>query len=235
MKKSTLVILIVVIIGLFIVPVIMLNTKKEPPVNSKLFTRTVPGELMDLFTDATRKQLTIIGTKKTASGLPVSSLIYTYNGMEGVRGYIVELFKVDLKDGKPLSQIIQLKRGVVKEKSDTGFIKLREGGFDLKYKDGRPDSISKINWNFDGDLLKLNTQTDSLLYYDVKFKHFGLKYDNGSEFTADETGLFSGQQTGKFIFLKKKNTLYTIFLSNPDIPELKRDTVLSLLNGKLPR
>lgn len=232
MKKSTL-FLIVAVIALFLIPIIVLNRQKEPPVNPKLFTHSVSTDLSGLFTSAARKQLTAIGTRKTASGLPVSSFIYTYNGMDGVRGYIIELFKIDLKHHQPLNRVIQINRGDYKPVAEAGFVKLREGGFDLKYKDGRDDSISHINWNIDGDLLKLNSQTDSLLYYDVRFEHFSLKYGNGSEFTADATGFFSGQQTGKFIFLEKKNTLYTIFLSNPDIPESKPDTVLSMLNAHL--
>ncbi|HZY38251.1 MAG TPA: hypothetical protein VFE53_16455 [Mucilaginibacter sp.] len=233
MKKST-IILIIVIVCLFVIPIIVLNLHKEPPVNAKLFTRTVPDELMNLFTADAKKQFDIIGTKKTSSGLPVSSVIYTCNNAEGVHGYIVELFKVGLKNNAPLGDIVLAAKAQIQPNAGAAFIKLREGGFDLKYKDGKPDSISKVNWTCDGDVLKLNYKSDSLLYYDVKFKHFTLKYDNGSTFTADKTAWFR-QQTGKVIFLKRNRVLYTIFLSDVDVPEMKADTVLTLLNFKLPK
>jgi hypothetical protein len=187
-----------------------------------------------LFTDDAKKEFDIVGTRKTVSGLPVSSVIYTCNNMEGVHGYIVEMFRVGLKNNAPLNEIVKAAKGEVQPNSDTTFVKLREGGFDLKYQDGKADSVSKVTWTSDGDVLKLNYKTDSLLYYDVKFKHFTLKYDNGSTFTADKTAVFF-QQTGKVIFMKRNKALYTIFLSDADVPEMKADTVLSLLNYKFPK
>jgi hypothetical protein len=234
MKKST-VLFVLAIICLFIIPIVVLNKHKEPPVNTRLFSRAVPGEFMNLFTANAKKQFTVIGTKKTRSGLPVSSIIYTVNNAEGVHGYIMELFKVGLKNNEALGELIHVNKGGFKLGSDAGFVKLREGGFDLKYKDGKNDSISKVTWNFNGSQLKLNTKTDSLLYYDVQFKNFDLSYDNGSEFKANNTGLFFIHPTGKFIFLKKNKTLYTIFMSDADVKSSKPDTVLSLLNIKLPK
>jgi len=234
MKKKTTIIFIIALIFLFAVPIIVLNTHKDPPVNPKLFTRTVPADLLNLFTADAKKEFDIIGTKKTASGLPVSSVIYTCNNTEGVNGYIVEVFRVGLKNNAPLDEIVRAAKGEIQPNMDTAFVKLREGGFDLKYKDGKPDSISKVTWTCDGDVLKLNYKTDSLLYYDIKFKHFSLKYDNGSTFIADKTAFFF-QQTGKVIFMKKNKALYTIFISDADVPEMKADTVLSLLNYKFPK
>jgi hypothetical protein len=234
MKKKTTVIFTIALICLFAVPIIVLSLHKDTPVNPKLFSRTVPPELLNLFTDDAKKEFDIVGTRKTASGLPVSSVIYTCNNMEGVHGYIVELFKVGLKNDMPLADVILTAKGNVQRNADTTFVKLREGGFDLKYQDGKADSVSKVTWTSDGDVLKLNYNTDSLLYYDVKFKHFTLKYDNGSTFTADKTAVFF-QQTGKVIFMKRNKALYTIFLSDADVPEMKADTVLSLLNYKFPK
>jgi len=233
MKKST-IILIIGIILLFVIPIAVLNMHKDQPMNTKLFSRTIPGDLLNLFTADAKKEFDIVGTKKTSPGLPVSSVIYTCNNMEGVHGYIVELFRVGLKNDVPIDDIVQVGKGEIQPNTDTAFVNLREGGFDLKYKDGKPDSILKVNWTCDADVLKLNYKSDSLLYYDVKFKHFTLKYDNGSAFTADRTAWLL-QQTGKVIFLKRNKALYTIFMSDADVPERKADTVLSLLNYKFPK
>lgn len=210
------------------------SSHKEQPVKSGSFTRTVPADFLNLFSPATKKLLTIAGTNKTVSGLPVSSVIYTYPDLEDRHDYIIQLFKIGLRHDAPLSLIINAGKSEIQSNADTTFTTLREGGFDLKYKDGRPNSITKVTLTVDGDVLKLNTQTDSLQYYDVKFAHFILKYDNGSIFTADKTTLFFGQ-TGKFIFIKRNQALYTIFISNVNAPERKTDTVLSLLNYKLPK
>ena len=131
----------------------------------------------------------------------------------------------------PLDEIIQISRNDRNvQHSDTGLIELREGGFDLKYRDVKTEGISKVNWNFNGDIFRLIKSTDNLLYYDIRFKSFDIKYNDGKEILANKTDLFFLHETGKFIFLKKDKILYTIFISDTDLSPPGKDTVLNLLN-----
>lgn len=234
MKKST--ILLIVFFAVILVFSII-KTINQPPVKKKnKFTRTIPGEYLDLFSPEAKKQFEseASGTITMPSGLSVSSTLYIYLQKSGnASGNNIEIFKVGIKGDKPLDEVIQINKTDKDENFDKSFTTLREGGFDFKYKDGKLDSVSKVIWNFKGDVLNLNRKQVDLMYYDVQFENFSLKYDNGSELLANKTGLSFLHATGKFIFLKRGHNLYTIFISDADVTPQIKDTVLTLLNHDL--
>ncbi|HTK22342.1 MAG TPA: hypothetical protein VL442_22650 [Mucilaginibacter sp.] len=163
----------------------------------------------------------------------VASAIYTYIDKSGnASGLIIKIFKDDLKDDRPLDQIIHIDNDAIPDLSDEDVTSLMEGGFDLKYKDRKTDTVSNVIWKFKG-ALRLDLKQDNLLYYKVDFRNFQIIYDNGSIIWAKKTSFFFIHEKGEIIFLKKDHKLYTIYIPDVGFTLPTQPKTLSLLNQNL--
>jgi hypothetical protein len=238
MKKSTIV-LIVFFCSLIALSVI--REKFHPSAKSKALSRNkykkeIPKEYLDLFSTETQKRFDTTGIRSIVmpSGSIVSSAIYIYLDKSGnASGGVIEIFKDDLKEDRPLDQIINIDNDAVPDISDEDVTSLSEGGFDLKYKDRKKDTVSNVTWKFKGKAVRLNLKQDNLLYYNVDFKNFQIIYDNESIIWAKKTSLFFIHEKGEVIFLKKDNKLYTIFIPDAGFSLSTQPNTLSLLNHNL--
>jgi hypothetical protein len=209
---------------------------KSRSLNRNRYIKEIPKEYLDLFSDETQKRFDTIGSRSLImpSGSTVSSAIYIYIDKSGnASGRIIEIFKDDLKQDRALDQIVNIDNDVEHDISDKDFSTLSEGGFDLKYKDKKTDSVSKVIWQFKGNVFKLNIKQSNLLYYHVDFKSFQIIYDNESIIWANKTSFFFSHEKADIIFVKKDHKLYTIFIPNVGFSLSTQPKTLSLLNQSL--
>ena len=238
MKKSTIVLIVFLgsVIALSVIREKFHPSAKSKAQSSNKYKKGISKEYLDLFSIETQKRLDTTGTRSIVmpSGSEVSSAIYIYIDKSGnASGGIIEIFKDDLKEDRPLDQIINIDNGAVSDLRDNDLTGLSEGGFDLKYKDRKTDIVSHVTWKFEGKAVRLDLKQDNLLYYNVDFKNFQIIYDNGSIIWAKKTSLFFIHEKGEIIFLKKDNKLYTIFIPNVGFPLPTQPNSLSLLNHDL--
>jgi len=238
MRKSTILLLSFVAIVIAFVAIREVIYPSAKNKNRNKYVRCISQEYLDLFRPEMQKEFLasgVLGTITMPSGISVSSIVYGYEENGKGRAYDIELFKVGLKDDSPLDEIIKVKKGDRMERADTSFTNLMEGGFDLQLKSGKNEPVSRLEWSFNGDISKLISKQDDLLYYNVQFNYFTLKFNNGTEFWAKRTsGIFlSLPSSGKFIFIKKKQVLYMIFFADIDASFLKPNDVLKTINENL--
>jgi hypothetical protein len=236
MRKSTILLLSFVAI---VIAFAAIREVVYPSAKSKnKYARSISQEYLDLFRPEMQKKFVasgILGTITMPSGISVSSIVYGYEENGNGRAYDIELFKIGLKEDNALDEVIRVKKVDRMEPTDTSFNSLMEGGFDLKLKPGKNEPVSTLEWSFNGDIFKPILKQDNLLYYEVRFNYFTLKFNNGTEFWAKrKPSIFLPlPSSGKFIFIKRKHALYMIFFIDIDSFLLKPNDVLKTINENL--
>ncbi|WP_158989842.1 hypothetical protein [Mucilaginibacter sp. L196] len=170
------------------------TTKTQIRSYDNLFAKQIQGQL--------RFYSTIISEHRQPESL------YIYNGK-----YHIIVYSVLLSHALKIGNIVNY----TNESSRININAIYNDRFGLNYemniRVGNTDTISKVNFKFDGDLIKPIAQNDSLLCYYYKFKTFSLSYNNQDD-TYDIIAKANDSAIPANIeFIRKGKILYILILT----------------------
>jgi hypothetical protein len=190
----------ILVVGFIFTKMIFAMINEHMKSSNKVIT-----EYNDLFTKEAQSKLKILATVETSTRNPVSN--YEYD-----EGFHLKVFKMNLANSDNLEKIINEKNQHANRISDVVNPLVDKPFFEMSYRTGKPDSVSKLNFTFEGDAIQRIAKNDSLACYYLKIGTFAVGYNNDPDNDIWGSAADQGEIPISVLFLKKRRSLYLIFI-----------------------
>jgi len=135
-------------------------------------SKTVFDAYNNLFSKSAQEKLKILSTIQSKHREPESNYVYDSS-------YNVFVFRVKLADSIELEKIINIKNenSVISLKAVYRALPSPDN-FEIDKKEGKTDSVAKLNYRFEGSPIRTIAKNDSVICQYLKFKNMSVSYND---------------------------------------------------------